>query len=1322
MQKNKLIKITALVIFLILILTSVVQAVVTIRRNIIIPPFDEGSKGYSSWEDYFNDSTKIDPSPPGVGATDNYIIESGQVKMKNTYSIWTESSWTRMKPIQVTNNAGSPITNCVFKIIVSYDSDMQSDYDDIRFKHESVASSWLDYWIETYDSTEVVVWVEIPYLQTGTSNMYLFYGNPTATSQSNFDNVFSWEYNWVNDYKISNKNDNAGAWDPDVEYGNDRFFVSWEQGTAQVGIYYQEIKGKIFDTNGNVVVSEFVVFKDNVPILQYRNENPSMAFGGGKFFVAWEHYDVGSASDPTTLNIKGRTVTPSGSMGSVIDICTATNCQADANVQFDSVNNRFCVVWEDARNGINDYNIYGRLYDTSGSPVGSEKIITSAINSQCEPWVAFDPTHQRYMIIWEDGETPNLGPFDIYVGLFDKDLNALNTPIKLADGNADVDYNFPCVEYCVSTQNFLATWNDGDISDGDWFGNVWAAVLNAAGSVVVSAFQISSGNYVRTDIMPYLDTLFFVTYGDYSKIYGRVVSSNGTVISNNILVSVGGTADADWANAATYANKIFVSWEDERITSSLLPDTYCNILNQYLPGSSITTVIGTEKEIVLNSHITSIKIEPVNLIFWDRFNEISTRGDIVFDILNGDTGALIVSDISTGYNLSAISAPSIRLKATFTRTDPSSTPALDMWSVSYYTNEAPNTPSAPFPPNGATNVNLNVDLSWSGGDPNGDVVTYDVYLGTTSSPPLVIANQSGTIYDPGTLIFNTTYYWKIVAWDVYGAMKAGPLWSFTTRINHPPNTPSAPNPAHGTVNVNINADLSWTGGDPDPGDVVTYDIYFGTTSPPPILVYGHTTTTYDPGAMYQNTLYYWKIVAWDSFGLSSTGPIWNFTTESNSPPNIPSAPNPANGATNVAIDTGLSWIGGDPDGDPVTYNVFFGTTNPPPKVSDNQSTTSYDPPGDLVFSTTYYWKIVSYDNQGAYTIGPLWSFTTKANSPPTTPSAPNPANHATDVSVNIILTWSCSDPDGDDLTYNVFLGKTSPPPKVSDNQSSNSYDPPGALDFSTTYYWQIVAYDEYGASSVGTVWDFTTKANAPPNIWGRNPDNESTAVDTNADLSWQASDPDGDLVTFDVYFGETTPPVQVVSNQTETTFDPGKMNSNTTYYWKLVAWDDKGASKEEPIWWFKTKEETNTPPNAPTIYCEGVIINLFVFIKPNIEYEFDFVSSDSNQDDIYYFIDWGDGTSSDWLGPFPTSEHILVKHTWSSNLKFGSIKAKVKDIHDAESGVTSLFYLTIKNRNSPINNIFERFLQRFNINNGFFRPLLLLIITLFKANNKVLNI
>ena len=97
-------------------------------------------------------------------------------------------------------------------------------------------------------------------------------------------------------------------------------------------------------------------------------------------------------------------------------------------------------------------------------------------------------------------------------------------------------------------------------------------------------------------------------------------------------------------------------------------------------------------------------------------------------------------------------------------------------------NNAPDKPANPAPYDGATEVSIDEAVSWTGGgDPDAeDTVTYDVYFGTDTNPPLVSENQMETVYDPDTLNPQTNYYWQIVATDINGASAESEVWSFTT--------------------------------------------------------------------------------------------------------------------------------------------------------------------------------------------------------------------------------------------------------------------------------------------------------------------------------------------------------------------------------------------------------------------------------------------------------------------------------------------------------------------------------------------------------------
>ena len=696
--KQNWVKLVILVICFIFVFSTISQALTVTDKQKI----DENKKDsilnilddpVYEWIDNFDNEQKIESS-----MSYDYVINAGKVEIKDTYSIWADSSFTCMKPISMSNNVGQTLTNYAVKFNVDYDSDMKTDYSDVRFKHESYPTQYLPYWIESHDTQNAYIWVKFPSIPTGSSNCYMFYGNPAASSQSDFYDVFSeWEEEWANDEKISTHIYTEGAWDPDVAFGANKFLVVWEEGSfpypPYTYFYKQDIRASLYNADGSVVRQDFTIRSGQDP--QWHHENPSAAYGGGKFFVAWEHYFT--STDPHSKNIKARFVSSSGNVDSnEITVCDATDVQGDPMVKFDNVNNRFCVVWEDARSGTSNYDIYARLYDTNGNSIGGEKIICSQANNQFEPWVAFDPLNQQYFIVYEE----KVGDFtiSIYGQYFSKDLVPIGSRFKIAQGSSSERFIFPCVEFSEEAERFLVTYNGGTPSK-PYRGNIYGKVYDTTGNLMASAL-IKSGSFVRTDIAPYLETAFLVCFNGGGKIWGRFILVDGsiTVYDDDIQLSASTAATADWVNVAVDENEIFVTWEDTRVDYGApfqdMPDTYGNIWHLNIGDSNqISYNIGDEKNIILEARVTSKLIEPENLFKWQEFDAVY-NSNIRFDITDSNGNVVSgYSDIGPGKDLSSLNKDVIRLRATLTRNNPSYTPELDSWKVTYLgdDDEAPRT-------------------------------------------------------------------------------------------------------------------------------------------------------------------------------------------------------------------------------------------------------------------------------------------------------------------------------------------------------------------------------------------------------------------------------------------------------------------------------------------------------------------------------------------------------------------------------------------------------------------------------------------------------
>ncbi len=200
-------------------------------------------------------------------------------------------------------------------------------------------------------------------------------------------------------------------------------------------------------------------------------------------------------------------------------------------------------------------------------------------------------------------------------------------------------------------------------------------------------------------------------------------------------------------------------------------------------------------------------------------------------------------------------------------------------------------------------------------------------------------------------------------------------------INDPPYLPNNPDPEHGAVDVPIYSTLSWLGGDPNPGDSVVYDVYFGTSLPLPKVSDNQPETTYDPGLLDYETTYLWQIIAMDNHGASTEGPVWHFTTESSESNKNPEFlnENPKDNSKNIPIiNLDLLSINiKDFEGDSFNWNIeTYPDIGSSSGTNEDNGTKNCIISG-LTYDTTYTWYVNATDSGSNKWTREVYSFTTE---------------------------------------------------------------------------------------------------------------------------------------------------------------------------------------------------------------------------------------------------------------------------------------------------------------------------------------------------------
>ncbi|MFH1715905.1 MAG: LamG-like jellyroll fold domain-containing protein [Planctomycetota bacterium] len=443
----------------------------------------------------------------------------------------------------------------------------------------------------------------------------------------------------------------------------------------------------------------------------------------------------------------------------------------------------------------------------------------------------------------------------------------------------------------------------------------------------------------------------------------------------------------------------------------------------------------------------------------------------------------------------------------------------------------------PEPPDGAVYEQTWANLRWGSGD---YAVSHDLYFGTNFND--VNDGAAGTFAGnvasnfqvvgfpgfpaPEGLQFGTTYYWRV---DEVNDLHAdspwkGGVWSFTV----PAQKAYDPNPADGAKFLNPPLILSWM---PAFGSKL-HHVYFGDNFDDIGNATGgvaQSGTTYDPGPLELGKTYYWRVDGFD--GIETfRGDVWSFTTttlggglkgEYFNNPNL--SGDPVLTRIDPVID--FEWGAGSPD---------------PNVVSADSFSVRWRGELEIAFTEAYRFYAVTEDGVKLWIDDQL-----------------------------VINRWYVyrrneyrSDP------IELQAGQ-----KVSIEMWARDNDDTGETTSATA---QLLWESEHQPKAIipAAAFSLPVRAGSP------NPANGAIDLSQTLELSWVA----GEFAAGqDVYLGtdatgvadaDTSTAGIYRGRQTQSTFSPGKLAWNTTYYWRIDAVNDVHPDSlwKGPVWSFTTAD------------------------------------------------------------------------------------------------------------------------------------------------------
>ena len=341
------------------------------------------------------------------------------------------------------------------------------------------------------------------------------------------------------------------------------------------------------------------------------------------------------------------------------------------------------------------------------------------------------------------------------------------------------------------------------------------------------------------------------------------------------------------------------------------------------------------------------------------------------------------------------------------------------------------------------------------------------------------------------------------------------------------------------------------------------------------------------------TTYHWRVRAYNSSDTSGWSAARTLTTADKV-----ALVSPSNNATGRAV--GGQYIYWDNSEGSSRYLIQIDTTETfsspllqsivSNRDSSNTSATNWGwNLNNLLYGTTYYWRVKAYNSADSSEWSSVWHFTTVYNTT-ALPTLLSPANDSVGVDFDAIsLVWQTMD-NMQGYHYEVSTSSSFETLMASGNTSLTFTAILGATP-STNYYWRVRGYNAQGNTQWSNTWHFTTAdvvLTAPQHAAPAN----GASVAANADIAWH---PVFGAVTYDLQLSLDNSFSGAVSNfnTADTHYAVSGLPLNMNFYWRVRSNNGNAVSNWSLPWSFATVDCT---PTYDTIFhemCEGESYDFF---------------------------------------------------------------------------------------------------------------------------------